>query len=167
MSGKGRIYWDSCIFIAHLNNEARQDPQGMLGIVELAELFDLGQIDLVTSTITIVEVLRTTIKLEDYQRFRMLFSRRNCFLIEVTRKIAEISEEIRSFYYQPGTPTIEVPDCIHLATAIWFQCETFYTFNGEGVRPGLLSLKSPIADRYNLPIQKPIPTRPPQLSLNL
>jgi len=165
MSGKDKAYWDSCIFIAYLNDEIRDDPLDMLGIDELATLFDMGQIDLVTSTITITEVLRTSIKPEDYQRFRLLFSRKNCHLVDVTRKIAEISHEIRNFYYQPPAATLTVPDCIHLATAIWFQCGAFYTFNGEGKRPGLLSLNNPIANLYDLQIQKPTPTSPPQLPL--
>ena len=169
MSGNGIIYWDSCIFIAHLKNEVRQDPQDMLGINELVDSFDLGQIDLVTSTITFTEVLRTTITPQDYERFKSFFFRRNCHLMDVTRRIAEISHEIRNFYYQPGGPVLGTPDCIHLATAISFQCDVLYTFDGCGksTKPGLLSLHSPIANRYDLSIQKPIPTRPPQLSLNL
>jgi predicted nucleic acid-binding protein len=165
--GKDKIYWDSCIFLALLKGEIRQDPQDLFGIDELVDLFELGQIELVTSTITLTEVMRTSIKPEDYLKFRSFFSRRNCHLADVTTNIAEISEEIRSYYFQPGGSTISTPDCIHLATAISWPCDVFYTFDGEGNRPGLLTLTNPIANRYSIIISKPIPTHSPQLSLNI
>ncbi|MGD0707406.1 MAG: PIN domain-containing protein [Anaerolineaceae bacterium] len=167
MSGKGRIYWDSCIFIAHLGNETRQNPSDMYGVNELVSMFDMGQIDLVTSVITITEVLESSMGKSEYEKFRLLFSRKNCHLVEVNRGIAEISHEIRNYYYQPGTPTLSTPDCLHLATAIWFDCCTFYTFDGESGKSGLLTLKAPIAGKYDLPIKIPAPSSPPQLSFNI
>jgi predicted nucleic acid-binding protein len=165
MSGsKDNIYWDSCIFIAYLKNEIRQDPNDLAGINELFTLFDMGQLDIWTSTITIVEILETSITQEIYNKFQSFFSKRNFHPVDVTRRIAEISAEIRSHYYQAGLSTISTPDCIHIATAIYSKCGILYTFDGGGTRPGILTLTNPIAGHYPLRIQKPIPTKPPQLS---
>ncbi len=168
MSGKSLIYWDACIFLAHLKDETREDPNDMLGVNELATLFDQGQLDLATSVITFTEVLESSIPSEEYIRFRKIFSRKNSHLIDVHREIAEISHKIRNFYYDPTgkKPTVHTPDAIHLATAIWFECSVLYTFDGEGGR-GLLQLSQPIADVYSMPIQRPAPTQPPQLPLDL
>ena len=167
MSGsREQVYLDSCIFIAHLNNEDRQDPNDRFGIDEIVNQFDLGQIEIVTSTLTITEVMRTKIPQEQLKRFRSLFSRRNFHLVDVTREIAEVSEEIRSYYYEPNKATLGTPDCIHIATAIYWPCDVLLTFDGEGNRPGILGLQNPIAGKYNLQIRKPNPTRPPQLAFN-
>ncbi len=170
MSGKALIYWDTCIFLAYLKDEDREDPQDMLGVQELATLFDQGQLDLATSVITFTEVLEGSIPPEDYRNFRNIFSRKNSHLIDVHKEIAEISHTIRDFYYDPNrkssTSTIRTPDAIHLATAIWFGCGVFYTFDGEAGH-GLLQLSQPIADVYSMPIQRPAPTQPPQLPLGL
>jgi len=167
MSGRRIVYWDSCIFIAYLKDELRKDPKDMQGVNELATLFDMGQIDIATSAIAFTEVLETTITAEKYKMFCDLFSRRNIHLIDVNRKIAEISHQIRNHYYLVRNPTISTPDALHLATAIWFQCDTFYTFDGEADPLGLLQLDQPIADIYDIPILKPAPTNPPQLQLGL
>jgi predicted nucleic acid-binding protein len=168
MSGRDSIYWDSCIFIAHVKNEPRQDPLDMAGVSELACSFTFGQIELVTSTITITEVLRTSIGPENYEKFRKLFSWKNFQLIDVSKKIAEISHEIRDTFRGNQGATLQTPDCLHLATAIWFKCQTFYTFDGcDQKRPGLLSLSNSFEQQYNLIIKKPVPTSPPQLSFDL
>jgi predicted nucleic acid-binding protein len=168
MTGKNIIYWDSCIFIAWLKNEPRNDPNDLLGIEKLVTLFEMGQIDIATSAITFIEVLQNETGLAEFEKFRQLFSRRNIFLVDVDRKIAELSHDIRNYYRQFNSKTLSTPDCIHLATAIIFQCSEFYTFDGESNYPGkLLTLEKPIAGEYDLNILKPKPDETSQLSLSL
>lgn len=168
MSGKGILYWDSCIFIAYLKNEVRNDPLDMKGIDELVLLFDMGQVDIYTSTITIPEILQASIGEEVYKQFSLLYSKRNFHLIDVTRKIAEISQEIRSHYYISGKATVETTDSIHLATAVYCKCEKFYTFDGEkNDHQGLLNLNLPLANHYDLKILKPRPKDVLQMTLEI
>ena len=169
MGGKNIVYWDTCIFIAHITNEQRDDPMDQLGVVEFANLFDMGQVDLVTSTITLTEFLETSVPAEDYKLFLQLFSRKNLQLTDVSRDIAELAGEIRSYYRSNiNNSTISTPDCIHIATAIQMKCDVLQTFDGSGNRPGILDLTSPIAEKYNLRIEKPKPSESnPQLILNL
>ena len=166
MTGKNLVYLDSCIFIAWLKNEIRSDPREMAGVSDIGVSFDMGQIDIVTSTITFTEVLQSSIGQSEFDRFRNLFSRRNAFLIDVNRKIAEISHNIRDFYYSPNSQALDTPDCIHLASAIWFHCSIFYTFDGSsGKSNGLLNLPFPLANKYPLKIQKPSSNSITQLPL--
>ncbi len=166
MSGKDIVYWDSCIFIAHLKNEIREDPNDLLGIKQLVKFIDQGKIGLATSTITFTEVLSTSISEENYKLFRSLFSRRDYHLIDVTREIAEISHDIRSHYNENGNG-LKTPDAIHLATAIFFNCKEFYTFDGCADPNGLLNLQTPIAGIYDLDVKRPSPETPPQLSFGI
>lgn len=167
MGGKNRIYWDTCIFIAHLSNEVRSDPLDQLGIQEIASLFDMGQIDLVTSTITFVEFMEGKVNNETYELFRKLFSRKNIHLLDVNKEIAILAGEIRS-YHRESKSTVSTPDCIHIATAIYFDSDVFYTFDGSGSHPGILDLSTPIAGKYDIKISKPRPAEPnPQLNLNI
>ncbi|MBW8011690.1 MAG: type II toxin-antitoxin system VapC family toxin [Chloroflexi bacterium] len=169
MAGREKVYWDACIFIAHLNNEHRADPLDMQGVGELVRLIDQEQLEIVTSTITIVEVLESRIQLNAYEIFREYFGRRNVHLLDVTREIAELSHEIRDYYQDDssGLTTVSTPDAIHLATAITFECDIFHTFDeiNRPTRPrALIPLPQPIAGRYAIPIQKPTPG---QLALGL
>jgi predicted nucleic acid-binding protein len=163
MTGNQIIYWDSCIFIAYLTNEQR-DVSDQVGIRELVTQFDMGQIDLVTSTITITEVLECKIEDENYKLFKSLFSRKNFRLIDVTKRIAEISHEIRNYHIKEYSQNLKTPDCLHLATAIYTNCNSFYTFDGIANNNGLLNLHNPIAGKYQLPIIRPTPNSR-QLSL--
>ena len=85
MSGRNSIYWDTCIFLAWIKNEERVNPDDMQGVYELATKFDMGQVDIVTSVITITEILQTTISEEQYNNFKRLYSKRNFLLVDVTR----------------------------------------------------------------------------------
>ena len=52
-----KIYWDSCIFIAHLSGEKR-NPFEIAGIDDVVTDVDLNKVILVTSVVARVEVLR-------------------------------------------------------------------------------------------------------------
>ena len=165
MSGSddSKIYWDACIFIAHFKNETRPDPLDMQGVQELVKKIDEGKLHLVTSVITLTEVLQSHMGTENQTLFKQLFQRRNCHLVDVTSKIAEISHDIRDYYQQQkqvdNLPTVTTADAIHLATAIDFSCSHFYTFdeNDErNKRRALIPLGPTIGGKYTLPTQKPI-----------
>ena len=166
MAGKPLVYWDSCIFIAHLKNENRSNPLDMQGVGELVRRIDGGDIGLVTSVIALPEVLESTLPKDAIRDFRAYLSRPDVLLIDVDRRIAEISHEIRDFYQNDGSgeKTVSTPDAIHLATAISKGCPVFYTFDGDAKQKTdrsrvLLPLGNNIAGKYSLKIQKPEPTQ--------
>ena len=163
MSGKGDIvYFDSCIFIAHLKKEERQDPHDMAGVKDLISKIDRSEIQLATSVLTLSEVLESGVPPGTREDFKQLWGRQNCHLIEVNRDIAEIAHTIRDYYQQQQDelPTLKTPDAIHLATAIFFGCEKFYTFDRNdqrGRNRALIPLSPLVAGRYQLTIEKPTP----------
>jgi len=49
MSGRPRVYWDTCIFLAFIKNESRKESNDMQGIHEIVSQIDSGEIILTTS----------------------------------------------------------------------------------------------------------------------
>ena len=157
------VYWDTCIFLALLKQEQRQDPADLEGTNEQSDLFDKGQLQIATSVITIIEVLRSSISQAAGDRFEKLGQRPNFFFVDTTSRIARIAHDIRDYYYnvQDGLPPVSTQDSIHLATAIYFGCDKLYTFdekNKPGKNRALIPLSGTIAGHYPLIIEKPRPS---------
>ena len=73
MSGdRPSIYWDTNIFLVWLKDEKREDPAAMQGVKEAVDSFDTGRMIIVTSVVTIVEVLENSLSQEAAVRFRSL-----------------------------------------------------------------------------------------------
>jgi len=156
---KPTFYWDSCIFIAWLQNEKRQAGE-MEGIREMVSQLDRNEAKLVTSVITETEVLESTLTQVAQQKFSAVLRRRCVQVVTVDRKISKLAHEIRDFYKkQPNRKrTISSPDSIHLATAIFYKVDPFYTFdeNDDNENLGLIPLSGIIAGKYKLIIKKPM-----------
>lgn len=128
MRSKARYYyWDANIFIAWLRNEPRS-PDEVAGIEFHVREIDARRAHLVTSVLTLTEVLATGVTSDKSDQLKRLFQRRNCHLIDVTREVAEVAHDIRVIYQNQGRK-VKTPDAIHLATAIFFGCPVFYTFD--------------------------------------
>lgn len=154
MNGKQILYWDACIFIAWLTDELRE-PDEKAGIKELVELIHNNNAILLTSSITRIEVLDCTLSDSAKQIFSKLFQRKNFQEQAVNSRVASLAHDIRNFYQKEDKDAIniKVPDAIHLATAIHYGAEKFYTFDGKK-RRGLLRLSGNVAG-HNLIICEP------------
>jgi len=166
MSGSRRlVYWDTGLFIAMITNERRNDPADLQGIHEQVRLIekDPPLLYMATSVITLTEILRIKLLPTAVQTFEQIFQRQNCQMYDVNVRIAYVAQEIREFYSgrNDDLPTIETPDALHLATAIVYDCQTFYTLDMKdrlGKGRSLLSLSGkPVAGRYHIEVSKPIP----------
>lgn len=153
MGGK-TFYWDTNIFIAWLINEKREADE-IAGIEAHVEAIDQGKAHLVTSVITLTEVLEVGVTREKRDYFKRLFQRERCHLVDVNSEIAELAHDIRVSAQQTGRK-IKTPDAIHMATAIFFGCPTFYTFDAAllfssiEVNGKLLILDKPRPSQYRL-----------------
>ncbi len=166
MSGKEAIFWDSCIFIAYAKNEDRSDPSDMTGIDELVRSFEMNQYELVTSVITIPEVLENSTGTKAYQIFLDIFKKPNVLLVDITRSIAEIAHNIRNQYPLDNNQRLSTADSLQIAAAVFSKCSTFYTFDGCSTKKnGILQLHDQIMDSYDLEILKPSPKYPFQEKL--
>lgn len=157
----GPYYWDSNLFSAWLQAEKR--PEGeMEGLNSYVEKFDKGQLRIITSTLTITEVLGTpNIPAGIPQQFDMFLQRPNVHKISVDAPIARMARDIRLHYLNKSDEfngkTISTPDAIHVATAIIYNAIAFHTFDSKGYRNslGLIPLSGDVAG-HNLKIEKPL-----------
>ena len=161
MSGSREVYyWDTCIFIAWLTDEKRQDERDMDGIRKYIKRLQKREITIVTSAITHIEILEASVGSAGVSSFEKLTKRKNFQTIATDIKIAKIAQEIRNYYSlkkaENNNKNISVPDAIHLATAILHKVKSFHTFdkNDRKNTLGLLPLSGNIAE-YQLTIEKP------------
>lgn len=130
LTGKKIIAWDSCIFLAWLQDEKREFGV-MEGIEEVVRKIHGGEVVLVTSQVTNIEVLESRLSSEAQKKWKEIFNRRNCQMIDLNPRVSEKAAFIRDYYDQRGIK-LSVPDSVQLATAIIFAAEEFHTFDGSG-----------------------------------
>ncbi len=151
------LYWDSCIFLAWLKDEKRPGDE-MAGLASIAREVEKKNFSVITSVITIAEILTGRSGEEVVADFRKLFQRSNFQLINVDERIATKGSEIRNHYIEKAkrekVPSIRFADSLHLATAITSGASRFHTFDGSHEKRGLLDLNGDVAG-YPLVIEKP------------
>lgn len=159
------IYWDSCVFIAWLQDEP-QPQEVMDGIADVVAAVDSDKVILVTSTVTLTEVLDCTLTPLAAKQFEDLFKRPNVQQISLDHRIAKLSQQIRSYYHNQAGTKVWTADAQHLATAIMMNCDEFHTLDGfkrDKKVSRLLSLGNVVAGGY--PLKICIPPASPQTSL--
>jgi hypothetical protein len=160
-SGKEKIYWDACIFLAWLKDESG-DPGVMEGIEDTGQQVNNNKAVLMTSIITQSEVLASKMPKTAQTKFDNLFKRRNVQWINHDTRVGKLSHDIRDYYAQRSI-NLSTPDSVHLASAILYEADVFYTLDGSGKkkRGCLLPLDGKVAG-HKLRIKKPYKS---QLSL--
>lgn len=156
---KDIYYWDACIFLALLKNEKR--PAGeMDGVREYANRFQKNQIIIVTSVLSLTEVLPSKIPTGVDNIFDDLMKRRNMKLIAIDRRIAMLARNIRDYYIQRKSQyngkVLSTPDALHLSSAILYQVKEYHTFDeiNSYKSLGLIPLSGNVAG-HSLLIKKP------------
>jgi len=157
-SGKPVIYWDTCVFIAWLKDEQNKWPSAIWqGIQDVADLVQIGQAILVTSTLIRTEIFLGTLTPEEKQKFQGILRRKNVQEVAPHMRITDRASTIREKH------KIKTPDAIHLATAILYDVDEMQTMDGwheDGKRDGLLALSGNVAE-YKLVITEPYPRGTP------
>lgn len=166
-TGKPIVYWDACVFLSWIKNENRPNNE-MDGVNAVAQKIDKDHVILLTSDITIGEILDSTLDDNARQKLKDIFKRRNCRSVAADRRVNSLASEIRDYYQQRKDidllPTLMLPDAIHLATAILYSVTEFHTFDandGRNKKRAILPLNGNVAG-YPLVICKPpLPDRGP------
>ena len=119
-----RRYWDSCNFISLIAEDEAERAEICQRILEDAEA---GRVVIVTSTLTIAEVIRmrgSPMLTEDEEAtISNFFLHRYILMYDVTRIIAENARKLaREHGIRPN-------DAIHLATALLSDADVFETWN--------------------------------------
>lgn len=116
-----KIMIDTAPFIYYIEEHEKYFPL----IKSIFDKIDEFEIDAVTSTITLLEVLVQPIKENDKelekQYLEILIDNENLELIDINVVIAKKASEIRANY------KIKTPDAIQLASGIVNQCDSFLT----------------------------------------
>ena len=155
-TGKRKIYWDTCIFIAWFYDEPQSDIAVTEGMEETVKEVDANKITLITSVVTRTELLENRMPSDVKAKYDALFNRRNVVMISLDHRISDLSAEIREYYDAKGT-VLGTIDCQHLATAILYGADEFHTLDGSGKKKKgyLIPLSGTIAGKYTLKICKP------------
>lgn len=129
----------------------------MDGIAEMTDDFDNERIVLFSSVLTKTEVYDEKL-LTQWARdeFSLMLQRDNFSLVSQDERISDKSRAIRD-YYEKKQITLDAADCIHLARAILYKADAFYTLDGSSGTPkrnALLPLNGNVAG-YPLVILKP------------
>ena len=144
---KDSYYWDTCLFVSWLADEKR--PSGdMDGVREIVAKVKKRDGSIVTSALTLAEVLPSKCPAGVFNLFEDLLKRTTFRVISVDRKIAKLAGDLRVHYEKDGKK-LKTPDSIHLATAIINGVSEFHTFDA-----GILSLNGNVAG-HKLIICKP------------
>lgn len=172
MSGnKNIVYWDACLFYAHIKKEITHGQDILDAIREMADKMDNGGLYILTSTLTLAEVLRAKLIDEDgndrNEDFKKLRYKPRLLWKNVTTRITELAQEIRDEIHNETRKRIGTPDAIHLSTAIINRVDVFYTLdkNNSNKTLGLLPLSQKIHQKYRLVVSKPKPDGQTKLDL--
>ena len=124
------IYWDSNCFLAWL----QQEPEGIEGCKYVLDMAGTGKCRIVTSTLTISEVLlykgSKPILRNDRERVIKFFRQEYFEISPLTRPIAESSRELVWDY------GIHPKDAIHVATALDAEVALLNTFDKKLISKG-------------------------------
>lgn len=124
------IYWDSCTYLDFL----RGGHPNQAHLRAILSDWEAGKVSLVTSTLTIAEVLfvrgvQPAVRLDASRRqdlidlFRPTGDRR-LTLVELTRPIAEAARELCWDY------SVRPKDAVHVASALADRCAVLHTHDG-------------------------------------
>ena len=128
-----KIYFDSCVFISHLQNGADRQSEGEKNsLISVGAEIREGKIHVITSTITFTEVIRKNGRSAINDFYEYLRSAPETTVVEPSDRICIKAGEIRLSYEVEDNEGQEkkmgTPDAIHLATAITYEVDTFFTF---------------------------------------
>lgn len=145
-----RIYWDSCCWIALIQQEvitvagAKIDRGKMCrGVVDAAEK---GIYEIVTSTLSLAEVSKNpkSSTLSDDDKIAQFFENDYILLANVDVRVGTLARQLM----QRGFAGLRPADAVHLATASIANCEFFHTFDDD-----LIKLSKKINTQSGQPIQ--------------
>ena len=150
------IYWDSCVFLAWIKKEMIWSQDVRDGIAQTVENWTSGALTIVTSSLTMLEVLSAELSIEQKDSFEKVFANPRLQMVDMDRRVSGKASAIRQFYDDRvwGPNGLEsgrnmgVGDAIHLATALHFRVSEFQTLDGSGRKPKrfeLLTLKDDVA----------------------
>lgn len=134
--------WDSCVFIAYLNNE--KDHYDLDSIEAFLEDAEAGRAKIFTSSIAFAEITPKRLVGGDYDQFSDFLEdfQSSVTIVDASPQICQLAGELKDFQYRKGGSTKRVlttGDAIMFATALQLKdtfsvdIDALHTFdNGRG-----------------------------------
>lgn len=169
MSGTKPIYyWDTCLFLAWINNETTRKPGEMDGVAGVLDRFRKREVSLITSVITLVEISSAKLPAGIGGLVEDVMQRPNFTKLAVDIRVAKLARDLRNHYLdraaQYGGKTLTLPDAMHVATAIIYRVNELHTFDGKDQPKinslGLLPLSGDVAGHALKICKPPLPDQP-------
>ncbi len=158
--GKLVVYWDSVIYITILAGDKKDKALYEGSIYALTQMEKRNSF-LVVSQLVNIEVTPTIRPPKIKEKFENVLKRSNVTLVSMGKRVSELASQIIDICKDMDR-VIKPPDSIHLATALIYNVDEFYTNDDKLLKlDGILKVP-----KYNVPkiIKPPLPT---QLTLGL
>ncbi len=149
-----RVYWDACVFLSYVD----EDPDRVQDIQTLLDEARRGEIEIVTSTASIVEVAfgaaersRSVLSADTEAKINRLWEPASPVnMVEFHTLIAEAAQKLMRNGIPEGW-SLKPMDAVHLATARRMRVDAFHTYDDR--------LKKWVA-KVGYPIGEPDPASP-------
>jgi predicted nucleic acid-binding protein len=139
------LYWDTCVFIAYLNDERLQYGRFVDHITQyLDDSRRVGSCKIYTSTLTIAEIPRSRLKPGAFPTFRQFLNDYRDAITQIAPdpNIMELASDLHGITYTKsgGSRKLATPDAVHLASALILQSvygvtlDAFHTFDNGSQR---------------------------------
>jgi predicted nucleic acid-binding protein len=149
-----QYYWDTCIFVAHINEDRSAYGGHIDDIRQFVDEAKEGKCKIHYSPITIAEFDRQKIKTAQYGTFSdFLRDFKGAFMpVAPDPNVMAVAAELRSLEYRKNTGKryMHTPDAIHLASALALteayglaKLEAFHTFDNGSNSNGVPLLSYP------------------------
>ena len=164
MADTKKVYWDSCVWISLINQEAGR-VENCQAMVEAARK---GEVSIWTSSLSLTEVFKKKCSGVNGQiegskdpDFEAFIEQDFVTEVQVDHDIAVVARRLLRSNQQLKKPA----DAIHLATAVLYNLDEFHTYDGDNLLP--LDGKIPRRDGVMLRICVPPPPKQGELALEV
>lgn len=132
-TSRERVYLDSNVIIDWVSR--REEASLKVGVGGLISAICSNKLEAVVSDITRLEILECKSEPTMWRAWTSFRARRNVQVAGCIRSVMDRAVEIRNHYQsiKDQNPSVKrapsTPDCIHVATALIFECPTMYSFD--------------------------------------
>lgn len=133
MAKTDRFYWDACAWLGLLNNESAKYRE--LSIIW--KRAENGECEILTSTVSQVEVFKKKCEREDPKplspendaAIAVMFEQPHVVLAQLDPIVAESARAL----LRAHSELKKTPDAIHLATALFHNCDAMHTYDSDNL----------------------------------
>lgn len=153
-NGKLVVYWDADIYITILEGD-KSDQDLYEGCIYAKDRVERKECFLIASQLINLEVKQTTIPTNIAEKFENVMKRSNVTQVSMGNRISNLASELIEICSKMER-VLKSPDSIHLATALIYEVDEFYTNDDKLLKlNGILTVpKHKVPPITNPPLEK-------------